>query len=1234
MIFSTTTDEDAFLGKRITSVFAEAQKTVSQHINAITKDIDTDIAVLQKLSLISEGSLDDYNKILENASSAARDFAKNNDVTAESIANFAKEQKTARLATIAQNTSLSNSKALISIYNDGLEKIGLSQKEFVDAISKSNPQLAKYLNGLNGAEASIGGYTKSLALARVGTLAFQAATIALNTALTMGISVAISKLIEGISYLVNWEEKQYEAAQEAAQAAKEKADASKEEYDTLTDLIARYKELAESEDSDSPETRAEILDLQTQITNIVGQQANNLDLVNGKLDEEIEKLNIIKSTTAEGLVQDTKESYRTASKESEAYTYHKGSWWTDWRSSDAVISFDWHGYDNEIMSVINETWQEQGYGTAYASTKDTFDTFNKLEFADDIDTLPERVEALDAALEAIENDPNFGVLDQYDETYDEILKIRNEMADIIKTQTEAANSYFEALLESEQVSLSGDMTVDSLKSYEDYRQQLIDRIKSDETMSDIISQGFLTDESIETYVDGYLSTLTALSDYYAQWQAHQDGYMTRAEADAYAAEQRVKEQQESLNETKVSLPDLFTLEDEDGSTFSDRIDDYQDKVTRLKEALTSFNNGELTPESLIELQKEFPDLIGHTDDFDSAVRNLLDDLNGEMLLDFLNQFGKLETEEDREKLAAFREEVLALGEVVGSTQFSIDIAAESTGMDNLFTAMKESVSATGLNAESIDNLKERYEDLESYDAARLFERTENGIHLNTKALRELEAEYEKQTKSDIDDHLDDLIEQYNNLSEEIDKTDDAATTADLYAQRQDILDQIDDTAELAAQYEGLTSAFNEWEQAQSIGEEGDMYDSLANGLESIKELYDEGLVGTNKFRTAVQLMTNEDMSTASTDELVEAYEAGYDVMTRYFTDGSDGCLRFLEDVQKLNSEWVHLNEDGSWDIDFGIGEDEEVAEKLGINVESVQAIMRKLSDYGFEINLDSIYSDLELVQTSAEEANEKLIELGETDIRFNFADTDLESLDTQIEQAQSLLDDFRNSDGTINLKLEGAEEARIVLQELLDKKNSIATPDIMKVDTSKVYSGYSTLIDELKSFKTEYENILVGVDTTDAQQKLDDLRERLSKHDATFLATLNIDASATDEEIYNAINQIDNELMLKVGVDAAAVDAFEEKDKDDEADVIYGVNHEAVDAFNKSLPNIYRTVYYRVITESDSTGVSSIINNASSAATRLIGGAKAQGTAFAKGNWGAKDSGVALGGEQGAELVN
>ena len=118
---------------------------------------------------------------------------------------------------------------------------GLSQEEFASSVAKSNPVLGQYLTNIGKGNASLTGYIGQLVTAKAATLGLQVATTALNMAITMGISWAISKLISGIDYLINRNEKLAESAEEAAQKAKEKTDEIKEEKSSLSELIKEYK---------------------------------------------------------------------------------------------------------------------------------------------------------------------------------------------------------------------------------------------------------------------------------------------------------------------------------------------------------------------------------------------------------------------------------------------------------------------------------------------------------------------------------------------------------------------------------------------------------------------------------------------------------------------------------------------------------------------------------------------------------------------------------------------------------------------------------------------------------------------------------------------------------------------------------------------------------------------------------------------------------------------------------
>lgn len=65
----------------------------------------------------------------------------------------------------------------------------------------------------------------------------------------------------------------------------------------MNDLIAQYSKLASAGDFDSS-SREQARSIQDQITELVGSQANNLDLVNGKLDDEVSKLKNVSAEQA------------------------------------------------------------------------------------------------------------------------------------------------------------------------------------------------------------------------------------------------------------------------------------------------------------------------------------------------------------------------------------------------------------------------------------------------------------------------------------------------------------------------------------------------------------------------------------------------------------------------------------------------------------------------------------------------------------------------------------------------------------------------------------------------------------------------------------------------------------------------------------------------------------------------------------------------------------------------
>ena len=726
-------------------------------------------------------------------------------------------------------------KGIKNVFANGITKLDLPMLEQYNNLIKSgkpmNDALKESLSGAskaarqlaidaNGDQVELKGLKTNAEASTLALMGMKVATVALNMALTAGLSFAIQKAVEGIDYLIHIEDKQAEKTKELAQQAKEKAESTREEYNTLTGLISKYKELSKSENRNSPEKRAEILDLQTQITDVVGAQANNLDMVNGKLDEEIKKINIINEKLLNNVVQDDKQSYITASQVVKDYTHHDANWlgdWVDYGKDSFTIDY-WGDNEgrNQALDIIDKAWQSKGLGNAHEGLVDYIlggDTFSVLNFNEG-SSLREKIDALDVAIKALEDNKDFD--ESNNELYTQLLNIRSDMSQAVKEQNTAATNYLKDIIE--QQSLSGKSAVDSLESYKEYRDNLINKIEDDSTVSRMMADGVFDKESIEKSADSYLGTLDEFSNYYNQWynkfgsdvvkgineikkeyqsaighdsnnkdaqkQINEfnkwiDGLsqedkeiVYKISCDTDTANYTLKQWKDALEnyeipkELKISFSDLIAEEDTDEEdSFTTKVDNYVNDVQELQSALSNYKSGDFATEDFVNLFEKYPEIAKHTDNLSAAIENQIKELTGYasevddtgktireasgIMKVFEDAFGRVDSEEDVKALNNFQTAVLALGEDVGSTQFSIDIDAETSGMNNFWSAIKESVSSVGLSGESIKNLKARYQELENYDPSKLFEKTSNGIHLNTKELRELESEYEKQKKLKI-----------------------------------------------------------------------------------------------------------------------------------------------------------------------------------------------------------------------------------------------------------------------------------------------------------------------------------------------------------------------------------------------------------------------------------------------------------------------------------------------------
>ncbi|MBE6700755.1 MAG: phage tail tape measure protein, partial [Ruminococcaceae bacterium] len=580
------------------------------------------------------------------------------------------------------------------------------------------------------------------------------------------------------------------------------------------------------------------------------------------------------------------------------------------------------------------------------------------------------------------------------------------------------------------------------------------------------------------------------------------------------------------------------------------------------------------------------------------------------------------------------------------------IQAYKDGISDLNKNLAQQYTMQGLIGKEVPKTQKEFDDyrnsvIESAKASGEFEGSAEDIANAIDSILASNSQFtdfmKKAESSETDiSSIDAKIKAYNELTEKILNCTDAQEKNKLIAEQNALEKEIENIAKLTSQYDDLTAAYENWQKAQSSENEGSKYDTISQDLENIKKLYEDGLVGTDDFKAAVQLMSNQDLTNATVEQLKSAFEKSYPAMQKYFKDGDEGCKAFLNDVSKLNSEWAHINENGDWEINFN---DEDVAEKLGISVGALQAIMKKLKEFGFDINLSTSIESLADLKSATEAANDKLKELGKTDIDFNVNSTNVNDLFTQIDSAKKIFDSFRNEDGTVDLSVEGAQEAKTILAALIMQKQQVTEPAIMqlKVNAETAKSEIETAAVLINDFRTKYRDLEVkiatGEDTSALQTEIQGIITELDKLPEDVKTSLGINTeefnSAVEtlkntkvdvaagvtlsqdslEVIKSTVQSITPTMMVTAGLDATLIENYQASEHDASGTVTWDNDTTLVDKWIATPQKADGTVYWDDNTDNVQTKFS---------ATGTIiwsNGAGARGTAFAQGNWGTSKSG-------------
>lgn len=471
---------------------------------------------------------------------------------------------------------------------------------------------------------------------------------------------------------------------------------------------------------------------------------------------------------------------------------------------------------------------------------------------------------------------------------------------------------------------------------------------------------------------------------------------------------------------------------------------------------------------------------------------------------------------------------------------------------------------------------------------------------------------------------------------------------------------------------------------------------MAEYLAQADELFANGQIGTDDFKEAAQFMTQKKINPDDGFTFdAQAYEAAWkeaqDKVKRYFDneDQFQSAENFLTDLQNVGLAIADGNNDFQWTENFNSSAD--AADKLGISVSAVEVLMHNLEAYGAEFNdmvwsgdeLDQYKSALNGIKTIYDSMEEgatkdrykKLIDgwdeelagyendlstLTDHDVVVNIQfQYSLASIQQQIDELQNTADEGGDNQTWAELNaskkqylkqaesantsdvanLDAYKEAASYIDELkanLSNATDENTKNAIQRQISSVYDAMKYMndafIDSGKSwaeyyqsdqYKSDYKNfgdqlhangvIDVDADTTKAKEKVDNLTEDTDNKSTT------IDIDANIENAKTALENLKND----DGTDL--VDAL--------FNAISGVKSKTVSVG----ANVFGTGEVSFLASAIKGVVSKVVSVGANifgfGKHKVNGTAHSLGTAYALGNWGAKESSTSLVGELGTEIV-
>lgn len=1168
------------------------------------KSIDEFSDILKTLSDKQISSAIDFSNIRSNKRANAKDTAK------DIISNVSKN--TAEAASMAADTAATELNTAANIKNTVSKE---AKAVASDAVTTSTAKAAvsegaatASTTALTGAEAGATAATTGLSTAFKGLLA-SLAPFAGIIAPIAALGVALTAFNAYQNHIDN-----------ITKSAQEGVDAINEHSSSLETQISRVKELRDSissrdlSDEEEYSAKSELLSIQNELVETYGKQAEGINLVNGSLETQIGLMNQLSDTETTSWLNENQEAVDNATKEMERErTFNLGTFEAD---------------GSEASKEIEKLFDQYGIEEGQSGTAGVYESV--LKFTGD-------------ASEAQETIDNFmsdvrGIVKEYGSTSltDQLL---SSSADALSKAEEITGEYEEIyrtaqmanmLNDGQKIDLSyegKDATGTYSDLYEDYAQAI------DDYNTALLSGDTSKIDEAQAKFEAVQQVVTDLGDFpYAYlFEGMTDG-LDKASASAENFRDVLK------GEGTDKLSEEYT--DEFG-TATDTIQQYAKEVQKLNLDDTEFKEifnfgteateGKEAINGIVQAALDLGMISGTTD------------ADLQSLLDVLVQLGIVNASEGIDNTTQSLEDLKAASTSVTSVIASVNeiLNAQTTG---------KSISLDDYNAEGLEDYQSALEyvngslqlnrdKVEEITKAKAKE----AIASNDAAKAQAQADYLKNAEQI--DQLRDSLSQMESTSQEY--IDTQTQISNLESTNQTLIDQCNQYDLLTASIREATGEYQNWINSQNASESGDMFDDSKNMIQAIDDVNndeseDYGKVGTQKYQAAVDFLvpnTVDPQDQTAVNQYIES-------LKKYFTTDEEGNLQGLNIDQFLSDavEKRFINQDGnSYEI-AGEVTMKKFAKGMNMSLPMLQSIFGELQEYfgdafDWQDEIPDTMGNLGMQAQSAKESLQFLDAYKNMDIHIDVSD--IEGTENKVRVLDDTIAEMDKIKADPKVDTSSIENANSVIKYCIRQKQELENPVVMKANTAGLDSDINeavTLYQKFVKAQNKLEELeTLGLDTSDAEAKVDKLTSKIQGLDPEINAELEVDTTSADT-IQQSLDNMSPEVQAKINVTAPT----EEETATDDVTVNYEANTKGLpEKFNP----INRTVYYRDDQSQLTTYLAPLYRSViytnsgglpkppSTGTGSVTGTAHVSGTAKASGDWGMKEQKTVLIGELGREIV-